>query len=161
MTVGVLAAAQVTLDVNSTVSFDASSVFVDITGNVSGFATQEEEKQPTYNFTHDTSDPDKAVTPWEIGALTFSEDNAQIVYTIRVTNYSEFAVKIVVTGMPAAIADQFTVVEDKTGNDSTAAWDGEGAASSATYKLTLTVTDFSKSLPSTNVNLDVAITPVA
>ena len=153
MTIGVLAAAQVTLNVNSTVSFSSVSSFVDISASVTGFASQEEGK--TYTFTHDKTQPNKAPGPWEVGALTFDETHASIVYTITVTNHSEHNVSIAVTGMPSAIEDQLTVTEDKTGNDSIAPNDN------ATYKLTLTVTDFSQNLASTQVNLVVTIDKVA
>lgn len=155
MTIGVLAAAQVTLNVNSTVSFSSVSSFVDISASVTGFASQEKGKEDTYTFTHDKTKPNKAPGAWDVGALTFDESHSSIVYTIKVTNHSEHNVSIAVTGTPSAIAGQLTVTEGKTGNDSIK------PNGNATYKLTLTVTDFSQNLASTQVNLVVTIDKVA
>lgn len=154
MTIGVLAAAQVTLNVNSTVSFSSVSSFVDISASVTGFASQEEGKEDTYTFTHDKTQPNKAPGAWDVGALTFDESHKTITYKITVTNQSEFAVKMAVTGAPSPTA-QLGVNTSNTGETSIAP-DGKGV-----YTLTLTLKDFSASMKAVNVNLNVTITAAA
>ena len=151
MTIGVLAAAQVTLSVTSNVSFNTTSVLVDIAGSVTGAV----EGQKDYEgFTANPADPSTTPNAWTIGALTFDETHKTITYTITVTNQSEFAVKMAVTGAPSATA-QLGVNASNTGETSIEP-DGEGV-----YTLTLTLKDFSTSMSAVDVNLNVSITAAA
>ena len=151
MTIGVLAAAQVSLSVTSNVSFNTTSVLVDIAGSVTGAV----EGQKDYDgFTANPADPSTTPTAWTIGALTFDETHKTITYTITVTNQSEFAVKMAVTGAPTPTA-QLGVNASNTGETSIEP-EGEGV-----YTLTLTLQDFSTSMSAVNVNLNVTITAAA
>lgn len=93
MTIGVLAASTVTLNVNSTVSFDVASVFTKITGNVSGGALTEAKSFSAVSYTG-TIGVDEAplaqpqVTgSTDFGALTFTDtDHDDIVYTFTIKN---------------------------------------------------------------------------
>lgn len=151
MTIGVLAASQVTLNVTSNVSFNTTSVLVDIAGSVTGAV----EGQNDYDgFTANPADPSTTPTAWAIGALTFDETHKTITYKITVTNQSEFAVKMAVTGAPSA-TPQLGVQENNTGSTSIEPED------QGVYTLTLTLKDFSTSMSAVNVTLNVTITAAA
>ena len=143
MAFGVYAATNQTLNVTSSVSFESATVLVDIKGTVTGAV----ETVTEYTYAHDAADPNKQPTDWTISALTFDETHAVITYTIEVTNQSEFAIKVDVTGAPAAVDGQLKVEE--TG--ATTASVAKGAK--ATYTLTLTLERFDESLASTAANL--------
>ena len=152
MTIGVIAAATQTLEVTSSVSFTTSTVLADFTGTVTGAV----EGTKTYaGYTADPTDPTAQPTAWTIGALTFSETNKTITYTINVTNKSNFAVDFAVTGAPEAIEGQLEVTE--TGETATL----EKGSQAHTYTLVLTLKSFSGDLGTTPVNLNVAVTKPA
>ena len=151
MTIGVLAATSQTLNVTSNVNFQTATVLVDIEGTVTG-AVETVEK---YTYTHDATDSTKQPDAWIIGALNFSEDNKVITYTVKVTNSSEFAIKVEVTpdaGFPAT---------DTTMKVETALSDGADsvdAGAEATYTVTLTLLNFSESFTNKAVNFTVKAT---
>ena len=143
MAFGVYAATNQTLNVTSSVAFNSTTVLVDIKGTVAGAV----ETVAEYTYTHDATDPNKQPTGWTIGDLTFGETHATITYTIEVTNQSEFAIKVTVTGAPAAIEGQFTVAETGATTASVAKGD------KATYTLTMGLSRFDASLAKTAANL--------
>ena len=148
MTIGVLAASSVTFHVNSSVNFTTTSVLVDITASVTGAV----EGDKNYaGFTSDAADPNKAVSAFEVGALTFDETHDEIVYTITIKNNSEFAIKMEVTGVPTPTA-QLGVEEVTTQVASIE------PTQSGTYTLTLSLLDFSTSFDAAEtVNLTATI----
>ena len=124
LTGGVLAASSVSLSVNSTVSFEASGVYVMAEGSVlrgastSSLSALEESDRPesdvtvgasyTYkghSYTPTSSSDDtpnggsstETMTAWTVGTVEFIESETVIRYQIEFTNYSEFGVDIAVT----------------------------------------------------------------
>ena len=94
MTIGVLAASTVTLNVNSTVSFDVASVFTTITGSVNGGALTEAKTFTAKSYTGTVGTNEVPVASdmditgsTDFGALTFTEAKKDdIVYTFTITN---------------------------------------------------------------------------
>ena len=170
MTIGVLAATQVTFSVTSNVSFTTDKVYVDVTGKVDYGATASRQSK---NFTGKnytgtagdaaatnmvltagaglTQETDITGTEVKFGSLAFAEEKDNtIVYTFTITNSgaNDCYVKITPTNGIAS-ADNVTATPAVSG-DITAV-DGSEALTtgeSVTYTYTLTITDISKSVTS-------------
>lgn len=147
MAFGVWAATKATFKATSTVSFSSTTVLIDVEGSVAGFATQQEGKSATYSHTADNTVVTEYNEIWDIGALTFDETNKEITYTVKITNKSEFAIKVV-------LHDAFTTTGDlqydETGRADFASIE---AQASATYTLKVTLLHFDKTVTATDVNL--------
>ena len=154
MTIGVLAAKSVTLNVTSNVNFTTETVLVDIAGEVTGAV---EGTKNYAGFTHSATDVNAAPEAWAIGALSFDEEHQTIKYVITVTNQSEFAIKIEgknAADFPQTEAGKLEVTSTHSANATSFA-KGE----SATYTVTIKLIDFSTSFDAAkNVNFDVTAT---
>lgn len=167
MTIGVLAATQVTFNVTSNVSFSTDKVYVDVTGKVEYGATASRESK---NFTGknytgtpgDTAATNMVLTAGtgltqeditgntvKFGSLAFAEEKGNtIVYTFTITNSgaNNCYVKITPTnGIESA--DNVTATSAATG----AITDVNGGefltkGETVTYTYTLKITDISKSV---------------
>ena len=170
MTIGVLAATQVSFSVTSNVSFTTDKVYVDVTGKVEYGATASRQSK---NFTGKnytgtagdaaatnmvltagaglTQETDITGTEVKFGSLAFAEEKGNtIVYTFTITNSgaNDCYVKITPTNGIAS-ADNVTAAPKVSGG--IVAVDGSEALAtgeSVTYTYTLTITDISKSVTS-------------
>lgn len=126
LTGGVLAASQVSLDVSSSVSFEASGVYVKVNGQIQkgastdsladavdttgtdykyiGYSydavteqTETGQTATTYDDTPVGTASNGTMTGWTIGEIAFDETNRVIRYNFTFTNYSEFAVNATIT----------------------------------------------------------------
>ena len=152
MAFGVYAATSESLKINSSVSFESTTVLfdakVDITGAVEG------AKSKTY--TADNKLVEQNFEDFEVGALTFDEGHRTITYTVKFTNKSNFAITIGVTGAPSAVEGQLEVTETKTALTSIAK-----GAPEVTYTLVLNLARVDSDLTSTVVNLVFTATKAA
>lgn len=155
MTIGVLAATSQTLNVTSNVNFQTATVLVDIEGTVTGAV----ETVDKYTYTHDATDSTKQPTDWAIGALNFDEDHKVITYTVKVTNKSEFAIKVTAT----PVAEKFPTTDEKMKVEATLSDGADSVAANgeATYTVVLTLLDFSTSFSNTAVNFTIVATKAA
>lgn len=175
LTGGVLAASSVSLSVNSTVSFEASGVYVMAEGSVlrgastSSLSALEESDRPesdvtvgaSYTYKGHSYTPTSASddTPnggvstsnmlsWTVGTVEFTESETVIRYQIEFTNYSEFPITV-------SVIDNSETFEGVT--PSVIGSTLEIAASeSDIYSLTLTLDSVASSLSydlSLNVNV--------
>ena len=173
MTIGVLAATQVTFSVTSSVSFTTDKVYVDVTGEVAYGATASRQTKsftgknytgvagsaPAGNITltAGTGSPTISGTGTEaqFGDIQFAEEvNNQIVYTFTITNKGTNPCFVEVT-IPAyesgVTATNVTIVTECKKGEQNFAHDGSASLATnetmtLTYKLTLT--DVSKSVDS-------------
>ena len=172
MTIGVLAAATVTLTVNSTVSFNSTSVYVDVVATVSG-GTLTAEKTLTvknYDSLTEASNPDFTGTGegfasnvWTLNSVGFEEnsgsnpDGQTVVYTFTITNPSATEnLKVIFTppinsavekDTPTTDSEQLVyTLEGNTGLNSIAPGDD------VTITYTLELQSVAKSLTEQNVN---------
>ena len=147
MAFGVWAATSAEFKATSTVAFTSTTVLIDVTGNVEGFATQENGKSASYRYNADKTKTDVYNETWEIGALTFNEEHQTITYKVTITNKSEFAITV-------ALHNAFTTTTDfkyeETGRDDFA---NIASTESATYTLKVTLLHFDQSINATDVNL--------
>ena len=147
MAFGVWAATSAEFKATSTVAFTSTTVLIDVTGRVEGFATQENGKSASYSKPANPNSVEKFDETWEIGALTFDEDHQTITYTVTITNKSEFAITV-------ALHNAFTTTTDfeyeETGRDGFA---NIASTESATYTLKVTLLHFDQSINATDVNL--------
>ena len=167
MTIGVLAATQVSFSVTSNVSFTTDKVYVDVTGKVDYGATASRQSKnfTGKNYTGTAGDAaatnmvltagtgltqeDITGTTVKFGSLAFAEEKGNtIVYTFTITNSgaNECHVKITPTNGIAS-ADNVTATPNVSG-DITAVDGSEALAKgeSVTYTYTLTITDISKTV---------------
>lgn len=157
MTIGVLAAAQVSLTVTSSVTFGATSTYVDFEANVSGGNLESAKtlKAKNYSTTSEASEPNFTASEgqlssdtWSIGEIKFVEnsdsnsDGQTIVYKFTIKNplaEGGAGLKVVIT--PTIPSD---IVADTAGNstsdaaDYTVTYQKQKGASAAT---TATITD--------------------
>ena len=132
MAVGVMAASQVSLNVSSSVSFQATGVYVKVNGQIqqgestSNLTNATEPKNSDYTYigysytpvtaqtesgtTATTFDdtPDGSVfnptmPSWTIGEIAFDETNKVIRYSFDFKNYSEFTVNATITNYSQAV----------------------------------------------------------
>ena len=125
LTCGVLAASQVSLDVTSSVSFEAKGVYVKVNGQIQkgastgeladavdttgtdykyiGYSydavteqTETGQTATTYDDTPVGTASNGTMTGWSIGTIEFDETNKVIRYNFTFTNYSEFPVNAVI-----------------------------------------------------------------
>ncbi len=162
MTIGVLAANTVTLNVSSTVSFAADSVYANFEGKVAGAATGN-TTVTAQNYTT-LQDPSAATFTgtgitggeWAVSNVTFGEENTEITYTFKFTN------KTPDKNLQVNVVDNTTadtgITVDKNGDDFDLTTDGDNGE--VTYTLTLTLTDVSKSVNAT-VDIEFTLTAVA
>lgn len=168
MTVGILAATQVSLSVTSNVSFSTDKVYVDVTGEVaySTNASTRAKKAFTgknYNtltapagtmtLTPGEGTPTISGTEAQFGNIAFYEkENDTIVYTFTITNAGSNAcyVKIDIPAYESEVtADNVTIATSCVKGEEPIAYDGTAAlATNETMKLTytLTLTDVSHSV---------------
>lgn len=116
LTGGVLAASTVSLSVNSTVSFNATGVYLKAEGSVlrgsstGSLAAYDGNEGGTYTYTDYSYTPVNAgtddtpngtsshnLTAWTIGNVSFTEKGRYLQYKIDFTNYSEFPIAVSVT----------------------------------------------------------------
>ena len=168
MTIGVLAATQVSLSVTSNVSFSTDKVYVDVTGEVaySTNASTRAKKAFTgknYNtltapagnmtLTAGEGTPTISGTEAQFGNIAFYEkENDTIVYTFTITNAGSNTcyVKIDIPAYVSEVtADNVTITTTCVKGEEPIAYDGTAAlATNETMKLTytLTLTDVSHSV---------------
>ena len=157
MTIGVLAAAQVSLTVDSTVSFSASSVYVQVDGNVTGGTQAAPQTFSVKNYTGTTAgatspgnfvnvDDDSEVTSNKITftEINYSETEKIVTYTFKVTNKGAVPafVKIESTDPKNSAITVEGLTKDASSTSTTATFDGTVALAKnqtlvVTYKLTL------------------------
>ncbi len=151
MAIGVYAAASVSLNVTSNVTFNAESVFVGYKGKIERATTGDFSSAEELVEEHDdwvtngstTSTSSATLTAWTPAEVSFEEGKQFIRYTITFQNNSGFDIKVVSSNVPTS-QDGVTITENNTSlssiePDGTAAW-----------TLTLELTDVSGS-----INLDV------
>ena len=131
LTCGVLAASQVSLDVTSSVSFEAKGVYVKVNGQIQkgastgsladavdttgtdykyiGYSydavTEQTETGQTATTFDDTpvgTASNGTMTGWSIGTIEFDETNKVIRYNFTFTNYSEFPVNATIVNYSTA-----------------------------------------------------------
>ena len=168
MTVGILAATQVSLSVTSNVSFSTDKVYVDVTGEVaySTNASTRAKKAftgknystltaPAGNMTLTAGEgtPTISGTEAQFGNIAFYEkENDTIVYTFTITNAGSNTcyVKIDIPAYVSEVtADNVTITTTCVKGEEPIAYDGTAAlATNETMKLTytLTLTDVSHSV---------------
>ena len=186
LTIGVLAASQVSLNVSSSVSFQSTGAYIMATGQVkrgteTSLANLTEEDRPagdtgtglSYSYTgysytpigsgSDVNAPDgsgsKDLATWNIGSIEFLESESVVQYEITFKNYGEADVEISITGMPESIPNVEIV--------GTSLPITVTSGQTEVYTLTLTLTKFNVSIdPAIQVNLNtsmvsknVAVTP--
>ena len=165
LTGGVLAASSVSLSVNSTVSFNATGVYLKAEGSVlrgsstGNLAAYDGNEGGTYTYTDYSYTPVNAgtddtpngtsshnLTAWTIGNVSFTETGRYLQYKIDFTNYSEFPIAVSVTDNTGTNANISKTVSSE---------DIEYIApnDTQTYTLTLQLTDVSSSIDSFAVNL--------
>ena len=169
MTIGVLAATQVTFSVTSSVSFTTDKVYVDVTGEVAYGATASRQTksftgknytgQPgsapagAITLTAGTGSPTISGTEAQFGNIQFAEEvNNQIVYTFTITNKgtNPCFVKVTIPAYKSGVtATNVTIVTECKKGEQNFAHDGSASLATnetmtLTYKLTLT--DVSKSV---------------
>ncbi len=173
---GVYAASSVNLSVSSTVKFNATSVYLKVNGEVktgddSSLATatgggdykyigysydaKDEELESDTQISDYNDEPtglpsNEIMQPWNIGNISFDENNYIIQYAFTFTNYSEFNIEVTVT--PNDLDGQEGVSEDY----------GENIfviepRSSASFNYNLKLTNFSKSF---NLNVGFNISAI-
>lgn len=165
LTGGVLAASSVSLSVNSTVSFNATGVYLKAEGSVlrgsstGNLAAYDGNEGGTYTYTDYSYTPVNAgtddtpngtsshnLTAWTIGNVSFTETGRYLQYKIDFTNYSEFPIAVSVTDTTGthanitktAVSDDIEYIEPN---------------GTQTYTLTLQLTNFSTSIENFNVSL--------
>ena len=132
MAVGVMAASQVSLNVSSSVSFQATGVYVKVNGQIQqgastdsltnatepegsdytyiGYSytpvtaqTETGTTATTYDDTPDGSVSNPTMPSWTIGEIAFDETNKVIRYSFDFKNYSEFTVNATITNYSQAV----------------------------------------------------------
>ncbi len=132
MAVGVMAASQVSLNVSSSVSFQATGVYVKVNGQIqqgasTGSLTNATETEnsdytyigysyvpvtaqtetgttaTTFDDTPDGSVSNPTMPSWTIGEIAFDETNKVIRYSFDFKNYSEFTVNATITNYSQAV----------------------------------------------------------
>ena len=132
MAVGVMAASQVSLNVSSSVSFQATGVYVKVNGQIQqgastdsltnatelegsdytyiGYSytpvtaqTETGTTATTYDDTPDGSVFNPTMPSWTIGEIAFDETNKVIRYSFDFKNYSEFTVNATITNYSQAV----------------------------------------------------------
>ena len=170
MTIGVLAAAQVSLTVNSTVSFSAESVYVQVDGELAG-GTQEEAQ--TFSVKNYTGSEVGAVSPGNFVNVTgdtpvssntigfteveYSETENTVTYKFTITNKGSVPafVKVTVTNPTNPSLDYGSGLTKDASSTSAITDFTTGAGSinkddTLVLKYTLTLTDFSTSVYANN-----------
>ena len=166
LTGGVLAASTVSLSVNSTVSFNATGVYLKAEGSVlrgsstGNLAAYDGDEGGTYTYTgysytpvdegtDDTPNGTSShnLTAWTIGNVSFTETGRYLQYKIDFTNYSEFPIAVSVTDNTGTNANISKTVSSEDieyiePNDT------------QTYTLTLQLTSFNTSISNFQVDLD-------
>ena len=132
MAVGVMAASQVSLNVSSSVSFQATGVYVKVNGQIQqgtstdGLTNATENENSDYTYigysytpvtaqtetgttatTYDDTPDGSVFNPtmpsWTIGEIAFDETNKVIRYNFDFKNYSEFTVNATITNYSQAV----------------------------------------------------------
>ncbi|HIV01912.1 MAG TPA: hypothetical protein IAA62_05125 [Candidatus Caccopulliclostridium gallistercoris] len=175
LTGGVLAASQVSLDVSSTVSFNATGVYLKAEGQVkrgtSEGSLQNLTTSTSYTYTGYSYNPNTSGEPdgtaysntamrdqagstagWQIGEVEFTESEKVLQYAITFTNYSEFDVSITIT--PNVAVSLTGVTTSSSGNEITVAAKSGETPGTASYTFTMTLTNFSSSVSGT-VGIDI------
>ena len=166
LTGGVLAASTVSLSVNSTVSFNATGVYLKAEGSVlrgsstGNLAAYDGNEGGTYTYTgysytpvdegtDDTPNGTSShnLTAWTIGNVSFTETGRYLQYKIDFTNYSEFPIAVSVTNNTGTDAN-LTITESKTAVEYI---EPNGTQS---YTLTLYLKTVSTSVEDFQVDLD-------
>ena len=176
LTGGVLAASQVSLNVSSTVSFNAQGVYLKAEGKVKRGANEGSLSNLTtsanYTYTGYSYNPNASGEPdgtsytntamrdqagstagWQIGEVEFTETEKVLQYAITFTNYSEFDVSITITPNVAATLTGITTSSTETQEIVVSAKSGE-TPGTASYTFTMTLTNFASSVDGA-VSLDI------
>ena len=177
LTGGVLAASQVSLNVSSTVSFNATGVYLKAEGQVKRGADVGSLENLTtsanYTYTGYSYNPNVSGEPdgtsytntamrdqtgstagWQIGEVEFTESEKVLQYAITFTNYSEFDVSITITPNVASTLTGITTSSTETQELIVSAKSGE-TPGTVSYTFTMTLTNFSTSV-SGAVGLDIS-----
>ncbi len=165
MTIGVLAAAQVSLTVNSTVSFSAESVYVTVAGEMSG-GTQGTKTFTAKNYTGTAGDSASGAftgsgissNAYTFENATYSEDAAVITYKFTITNDGALPAFVKVTANDTTVTNPSLTKGTITVDDASTAADCDvvdGTKSLATGEnvvvtYTLTLNNFSGSVNTGN-----------
>ena len=165
LTGGVLAASTVSLSVNSTVSFNATGVYLKAEGSVlrgsstGNLAAYDGNEGGTYTYTEYSYTPvdegtddtpngtsSHNLTAWTIGNVSFTETGRYLQYKIDFTNYSEFPIAVSVTDNTGTNAN----ISKTVSSEDIEYIEPNGTQ---TYTLTLQLTNFSTSIDNFNVSL--------
>ena len=166
MTIGVLAAASVSLNVTSNVTFDATatSLYVSYTAKVERSATDDFTSaemigtEKTANNGEEASGNASSGTleAWNPTGVAFEEGKQFIRYTITFTNTtSDKNIKVVVANAPVDLEGQITVTDSSTGLDSIA------PTKTGTWSITLELINVQKSVSGYAVSPNFTISFVA
>lgn len=163
--IGVLAASSISLQVNSSVSFEAKGVYVKAVGEILTGVDYTSENLSTpisvpegadYNYTgysyvpiasdgsNDTPNGSSSLSTmpsWQVGNVAFTEADKVIVYRLKFKNYSEFQVTATFDGLS-------DFAENSSFNVS---YEGDSVSlpqdhSEVVFDIVLKITDFSKSV---------------
>ena len=171
MTIGVLAATQVTFSVTSSVSFTTDKVYVDVKGEVGYGATASRQTKSftgknytgvagsapagDITLTAGTGSPTISGTEAQFGNIKFAEEvNNQIVYKFTITNKgtNPCFVKVTIPAYESGVtATNVTIVTECKKGEQNFAHDGSASLATnetMTLTYTLTLTDVSKSVDS-------------
>ncbi len=150
MAFGVYAATTASLNVTSSVAFTSTTVLIDVEGKVEGYATLAEDGKATYTHASDNTQVTAYNDTWAIGAMTFDEAHAEITYTVKITNKSEFAIAVT---LHDAKTDTAALSYTETGR---ADFAEIASGVSATYTLKVKLLKFDTSVVATDVKLSFA-----
>ena len=147
MAVGVYAAASVSLNVTSTVTFNAQSVFVGYKGKIERATSAEFSSPETLVEEHEdwvtngstTSTSSGTLTAWTPSEVSFEEGKQFIRYTITFQNNSGFNIKVTPSSVPTTQSG-VTITENNKALASIA------PDATATWTLTLGLTDVTGSV---------------
>ena len=177
LTGGVLAASQVSLGVTSTVSFNATGVYLKAEGQVkrgtSEGSLQNLTTSANYTYTGYSYNPNTSGEPdgtpysntamrdqagstagWQIGEVEFTESEKVLQYAITFTNYSEFDVSITITPDVASTLTGIATSSTET-QEIVVSAKNEDTPGTASYTFTMTLNNFSSSV-SGAVELDIS-----
>lgn len=166
MTIGVLAASTVTLDVNSTVSFNVSSVFSTITGVADGTGAAAKFTVKTYSGEGTSMTPVATIAAQDLGNMNFTDDDTQIVYTFTISNDAPAGTGNTSVQYSVALAGETTTaLESATQlsgefSDNASGKIAQGAKA-VTVTYTLTLSDVTKSFAAVNISFDISVSAVA
>lgn len=165
MTIGVLAASTVTLDVNSTVSFNVSSVFSTITGVADGTGAKAKFTVKTYSGEGTSMTPVATINAQDLGNMNFTDDDTAIVYTFTISNDAPAGTGNTSVQYSVTLAEETTTALESatqlSGEFSNATGKIAQGADAVTVTYTLTLSDVTKSFAAVNISFDISVSAVA